>query len=92
MLKREWQKIMKNKWMIVILLAIITIPAVYTSVFLGSMWDPYGDMDELPVAVVNHDRKITYEGQELAVGDALADILRKSGSLDFHFVSDEKAE
>ena len=92
MLKREWQKIFKNKWMIVILLAIITIPAVYTSVFLGSMWDPYGDMDELPVAVVNHDRKITYEGQELAVGDALADNLKKSGSLDFHFVSDEKAE
>lgn len=92
MLKREWQKIFKNKWMIVILLAIITIPAVYTSVFLGSMWDPYGDMDELPVAVVNHDRKITYEGQELAVGDALADNLKKSGSLDFHFVSDKKAE
>ncbi len=59
MLKREWQKIMKNKWMIVILLAIITILVVYTSIFLGSMWDPYGDVDELPVAVVNHDQKPT---------------------------------
>lgn len=92
MLKREWQKIMKNKWMIVILLAIITIPAVYTSIFLGSMWDPYGDVDELPVAVVNHDQKTNYQGKELAVGDALADNLKKSGSLDFHFVSDKKAE
>ena len=45
MLKREWQKILKNPWMIIILIGIITIPAIYTSVFLGSMWDPYGDAE-----------------------------------------------
>ena len=92
MLKREWQKILKNPWMIIILIAIITIPAIYTSVFLGSMWDPYGDADQLPVAVVNHDKKVTYEGKTLQVGDDLVKNLKDSGSLDFHFVSDKKAE
>ncbi len=92
MLKREWQKILKNPWMIIILIAIITIPAIYTSVFLGSMWDPYGDADQLPVAVVNHDKKVTYEGKTLQVGDDLVRNLKDSGSLDFHFVSDKKAE
>lgn len=92
MLKREWQKILKNPWMIIILLAIITIPAIYTSVFLGSMWDPYGDADQLPVAVVNHDKKVTYEGKTLQVGNVLVKNLRDSGSLDFHFVSDKRAE
>ena len=92
MLKREWQKILKNPWMIIILIAIITIPAIYTSVFLGSMWDPYGDADQLPVAVVNHDKKVNYEGKTLQVGDDLAKNLKDSGSLDFHFVSDKKAE
>ena len=92
MLKREWQKILKNPWMIIILIGIITIPAIYTSVFLGSMWDPYGDADELPVAVVNHDKKVKYEGKTLQVGDELVDNLKDSGSLDFHFVSDKKAE
>ena len=92
MLKREWQKISKNPWMIIILIAIITIPAIYTSVFLGSMWDPYGDADQLPVAVVNHDKKVNYEGKTLQVGDDLAKNLKDSGSLDFHFVSDKKAE
>lgn len=92
MLKREWQKILKNPWMIIILIAIITIPAIYTSVFLGSMWDPYGDADELPVAVVNHDKKVKYEGKTLQVGDDLVKNLKDSGSLDFHFVSDKKAE
>ena len=92
MLKREWQKILKNPWMIIILIAIITIPAIYTSVFLGSMWDPYGDADQLPVAVINHDKKVTYEGKTLQVGDDLVKNLKDSGSLDFHFVSDKKAE
>lgn len=92
MLKREWQKILKNPWMIIILIAIITIPAIYTSVFLGSMWDPYGDADQLPVAVVNHDKKVVYEGKTLQVGNVLAKNLRDSGSLDFHFVSDKRAE
>ena len=78
--------------MIIILIAIITIPAIYTSVFLGSMWDPYGDADQLPVAVVNHDKKVTYEGKTLQVGDDLVKNLKDSGSLDFHFVSDKKAK
>ena len=78
--------------MIIILIAIITIPAIYTSVFLGSMWDPYGDADELPVAVVNHDKKVNYEGKTLQVGDDLVTNLKDSGSLDFHFVSDKKTE
>lgn len=92
MLKREWQKILKTPWMIIILIAIITIPAIYTSVFLGSMWDPYGDADELPVAVVNHDKKVKYEGKTLQVGDDLVKNLKDSGSLDFRFVSDKKAK
>ena len=91
-MKREWQKILKNPWMIISLIAIITIPAIYTSVFLGSMWDPYGDADQLPVAVVNHDKKVTYEGKTLQVGDDLVKNLKDSGSLDFHFVSDKKAK
>ena len=78
--------------MIIILIAIITIPAIYTSVFLGSMWDPYGDADELPVAVVNHDKKVKYEGKTLQVGDDLVKNLKDSGSLDFRFVSDKKAK
>ena len=87
MLKREWQKISKNPWMIIILIAIITIPAIYTSVFLGSMWDPYGDADQLPVAVVNHDKKVNYEGKTLQVGDDLVKNLKDSGSLDLSCMS-----
>ena len=65
--------------------AIVLIPTIYTTLFLGSMWDPYGNVDQLPVAVVNNDK-------ELAVGDELVDKLRENDQLDFHFVSADKAE
>ena len=72
--------------------AIVLIPTIYTTLFLGSMWDPYGNVDQLPVAVVNNDKSVDYEGKELAVGDELVDKLRENDQLDFHFVSADKAE
>lgn len=72
--------------------AIVLIPTIYTILFLGSMWDPYGNVDQLPVAVVNNDKSVDYEGKELAVGDELVDKLRENDQLDFHFVSADKAE
>ena len=88
-MRQEWKKILKNPWMVIILIAIIAIPAIYTSVFLGSMWDPYGDADQLPVAVVNRDRKVDYEGKTLEIGDELVKNLKESKALDFHFVNED---
>ena len=50
MLKKEWQNIRNSKWMMLVLTAIILIPTLYTTIFLGSMWDPYGETEHLPVS------------------------------------------
>ena len=55
MLKNEWKKLFQNKFMIVVMIAIILIPTIYTAIFVGAMWDPYGRVEHLPVAVVNKD-------------------------------------
>jgi len=86
MLKNEWKKLFKNKFMIVVLIAIMLIPTIYTTVFLGSMWDPYGEVENLPVAVVNQDEEVTYNEKELHVGEDLIENLKKNNSLDFNFV------
>ena len=66
--------------------AIVLIPTIYTTLFLGSMWDPYGNVDQLPVAVVNEDKSVDYDGKTLAVGDELVERLQENDQLDFHFV------
>ena len=91
MLKKEWKNLFKNKFLIVALIAIMTIPTIYTTLFLGSMWDPYGKVDNLPVAVVNNDTTVTYEGIDVNVGEKLVDNLKDNDSLAFNFVDDETA-
>ena len=86
MLKNEWKHLVKNKLMLIVVIAVITIPTIYTTLFLGSMWDPYGNVDQLPVAVVNNDRPVDYEGETLNVGQEMVDQLKDDGSLDFRFV------
>ena len=92
MLKQEWQSIFKTKKMLVILFGISLIPSLYTVLFLSSMWDPYGKLADLPVAVVNQDQTVSYNEKTLAVGDSLVAGLQESDSLDFHFVSEQEAE
>lgn len=91
MLKNEWKDLFKNKFLIVALIAIITIPTIYSTLFLSSMWDPYGKIGNLPVAVVNNDVSINYEDRKVNVGERLVDNLKKNDSLAFNFVDEKVA-
>lgn len=91
MIRQEWKRLLHNKILLIVLAAILAIPTIYTTLFLGSMWDPYGRLDRLPVGVVNKDRAVTYNGKTLHVGAELADSLREDQSLQFEFVDSETA-
>ena len=65
---------------------------IYACVFLGSMWDPYGQTDQLPVAVVNKDKEVKYNGSTMDIGKQLSDKLSKNDSMDFNIVSSTKAQ
>ena len=65
MIKQEWKNILKNHWIQIVLVALILIPSIYTVVFLGSMWDPYGNSGDLPVAVVNKDKAVESISQKI---------------------------
>lgn len=92
MVKQEWKSLWRNKILMIVLVFIIAIPAIYTTLFLGSMWDPYGKLDNLPVAVVNLDEPVEYEGETLNVGKKLVDKLKEDGSLCFNFTDADQAE
>lgn len=56
------------------------------------MWDPYGQTDQLPVAVVNKDKEVEYNGSTMDIGKQLSDKLAKNDSMDFNIVSSSKAQ
>lgn len=74
------------------ILVVLFIPVLYSGLFLNAFWDPYGKMNELPVAVVNTDQGAVYNDKSLEVGQDLVDELKKSDDFDWQFVTREQAE
>ncbi|HFI0256014.1 TPA: YhgE/Pip family protein [Streptococcus suis] len=82
----------KKPMTLITIFGIACVPALYNISFLTSMWDPYGRLDQLPVAVVNQDQSATFQDKTLTIGDDMVDSMKESKSLDFHFVSEDDAE
>lgn len=91
MIKREWTNLRKNWWLKLVLLVIIFIPIIYTGIFLGSMWDPYGNSDQIPVAVVNNDKPVKYNGETLHAGQDTLEELLDNDNMDFKEATLEEA-
>ncbi|MCM3587532.1 YhgE/Pip domain-containing protein [Mesobacillus maritimus] len=86
----EWKQIFSNKKVLIPVLAVICVPILYAGMFLWAFWDPYAQLEDLPVAVVNQDKGAVYEGTELELGKQLVDNLKDNESFQFHFVSKEE--
>ena len=89
---KEWKAIFKKPTFIIVMIGISLIPALYNIIFLSSMWDPYGQLSELPVAVVNKDKEASYNGQTMTIGEDMVSNLKENKALDFHFVNEEEGE
>ncbi|WP_339321009.1 YhgE/Pip domain-containing protein [Paenibacillus sp. FSL W8-0194] len=82
----------KNPKVLIPIIAVMFIPIMYSGVYLAAFWDPYGHLDNLPVAVVNQDKGAEFKGKELHIGSDLVDELKKGKDFDWKFVSAEEAE
>lgn len=86
---KEWKAIFKKPTFIIVMIGISFIPALYNIIFLSSMWDPYGQLSDLPVAVVNNNKEASYNGNTMAIGKDIVSNLKENKTLDFHFVDEE---
>ena len=89
---KEWKAIFKKPTFIIVMIGISLIPALYNIIFLSSMWDPYGQLSDLPVAVVNNDKEASYNSNSMSIGKDMVSNLEQNKSLDFHFVDEEEGK
>ncbi len=58
--RKEQVQMQSNKRKILkcvtLIVGVLIIPMIYGGVYLASVWDAYGNLDALPVAVVNEDK------------------------------------
>ena len=92
MVVEEFNNIRKHKILTATIIAIMIIPFLYSLFFLKSVWDPYGNTKYLPVAVVNNDKPVKYQGKTFKVGEDLEKELRENKDLGWHFVNAKEAK
>lgn len=91
-MREEIKAILKRPVVWVTIFGVSLVPMLYNVIFLSSMWDPYGNVNHLPVAVVNQDKAAKFNGKDLTIGKNMVRNMAENDSLDYHFVSQSEAE
>ena len=88
----DWLNLFKVPTGVLLILAIILLPCLYSWVNIESVWDPYANTSGVKVAVTNEDRGATVLDRSVNVGEGLVDNLRGNPKLGWTFVDREEAE
>ncbi|MBJ8075604.1 YhgE/Pip domain-containing protein [Bacillus cereus group sp. N12] len=92
LLSKEFTEIIKSKKILIPIIAVLFVPILYAGMFLWAFWDPYEQLDDLPVAVVNLDKGAVFDGKPIEVGKGLVDNLKDNTSFKWEFVSEKEAK
>ena len=92
MVRAEWQHLCKNKILLLSMAVISFIPIMYSGFFLGSIWDPYGQVKNLPVAFVNEDKGAQLNGQTVNIGQSVEQKLKNNHDLGWEFMNKQQAD
>ena len=91
-LKRDFLRILKAPASIVVVLALIVLPSLYTWFNVVGFWDPYGNTGNLRVCVVNEDEGSSSNlTGEINLGDMVVEQLHDDDQLGWDFVDYDTA-
>jgi len=72
------------------LVVIIIMPLMYCALYLWAFWNPFGEVDKLPVGIMNLDRGAVVDGERTEAGADVVSGLIESKQLDLHEVSEKE--
>lgn len=90
--KTESKSFFENKIKIIALLAVILIPLLYSFLYLKAYWNPYGDLKDYHVAVVNNDSGATLNKTKVNYGNDTVKKLKDKTNIGFVFVDSKVAK
>lgn len=88
---RDVRHVLSRPILILTFVAVAFLPILYSGFLTKGNWDPYGQLQNLPVAVVNLDAGATFGGKQLDVGNEFVETLSQNDVFDWRFVSREEA-
>lgn len=64
------------------IVTIVLLPLLYGAMYLWVFWNPFDEVNKLPVALVNEDAGASADGRDLQAGDEVVTNLKAAGALD----------
>ena len=74
----------------IVIIGLILLPSMYAWPNILSAWDPYGQTNNIKVAVVTEDSGAEVSGQKVNLGENLVEGLKNNKNLDWQFVSNKQ--
>lgn len=70
---------------------LVIVPTLYGALYLLAYWDPFGKLDQIPVAVVNKDEPVKAQGEKVDAGRQFVNRLKSEPVFEWHFTTAEEA-
>ncbi|WP_406541673.1 YhgE/Pip domain-containing protein [Clostridium ljungdahlii] len=83
--------IITNWVALVVVIALMILPALYAWFNIKSLWNPYENTSGISVAIVNKDKGIEFNGSNVNIGNSLVENLKKNKSMGWNFTNENDA-
>lgn len=81
-----------SRLIVIAIIAIIFVPLLYSGIYLYAFWDPYGRLNNVPIAFVNLDKLVIKDGKEYNLGKDIEENLKENTKMGWKFVSYDDAK
>lgn len=88
---KDIKSIFKNRFIRISIVAIIVVPLLYSLLYLDAFWDPYAQIEDMTIAVVNEDGGALLDGKQVNYGEDIVENLKSNNEVGWEFTSNEKA-
>lgn len=90
--KRDWKSIIKNPVACIIIAGLCVIPSLYAWVNIKACWNTYENTSTIPVAIVNNDKDVSFNGKKINIGRDVVDKLKSNHKIGWTFVNSRQAD
>ncbi len=88
--KLDWKRLASNPITIFLVIALMALPSLYAWFNIKALWDPYGNTNELPIAIYSDDEGAELKDKEIAIGNQVIETLHDNDQLGWRFVDSKK--
>lgn len=88
---KDLKSIRENIIALIVVIGLCILPALYAWFNIKSSWDPYGNLSDISVAIVNNDVGGSIFNKTVNIGEIATKNLEENKTLNFQFVNENEA-